>query len=53
MKPDHYSELTFVVKNPFFKEKANLISTGDKIVSTPLQGKKTSLIHFIEQEMTK
>lgn len=33
-------ELTFVVKNSFLKEKADLISTGDEIVSISLQVKR-------------
>lgn len=41
---DHFTVLTFVIKNSLFKEKADLVSTGDKIVSISLQVKRlTSL----------
>lgn len=37
-------QLTFVIKNSFFEEKTNLISTGDEIVSTSLQGEKFAVV---------
>ena len=37
-------EFTFVVKNSFLKEEADLISTGDEIVSISLQVKRLTSV---------
>lgn len=47
---ENFQELTFVVKNPFLKEKADLVSTGDEIVSISLQNSyaKTNRLESIQ-----
>lgn len=43
-------ELTFVIKNSFLKEKADLISTGDEVVSTSLQVRKFKSVTWSARE---
>lgn len=40
----NFKELTFVVKNSFLKEKADLVSTGNEIVSISLQNSYVKMI---------
>lgn len=43
-------ELTFVVKNSFLKEKTNLVSTGDEIVSISLQVRRLTSVTWYATE---
>lgn len=50
MESEHFTEVTFVVKNSFFEEKTDLISTGDKIVSISLQGKRFTAVTWFSNK---